>query len=309
MQKTRRTRRQELLLEGQIRLPLTLLDFERFREWHRSYRCPSGIKASYLGGMVYIETGLDWSMHYWNGHGPDDEPPAELEKEPCFCIDGVFYVPPSAFELEGFRDWIHSDWFPEKVKATFIDGSVEVYMSPEEQESHGKPKVELVAELRRLTKRYRLGDLFTDSTTVVWPPADLSTDPDIVFCSWEAYRSGRVKQNERVEGSNRFVELVGAPDMVAEVVSKDSVGKDRRRLRLKYWKAGIPEYWLIDSRGAKPIRFQLLTRGETDYEPVEPDDEGYRYSPTFQRRFKLVRRINPVGRYDYRLLHRKPESQ
>lgn len=308
MQKMRKTRRQELLLEGQIHLPLALFDFEKFREWHHSYRFPSRIKASYLGGMVYIETGFDWSMHYGNGHGPDDEPPPELEKEPCFCIDGVFYVPPSAFELEGFRDWIHSDWFPEKVKATFIDGSVEVEAGPEEHESHGKPKVELIAELGRLIKHNRLGDLYA-GPTVVWPPADLSTDPDIVFCSWEGYRSGRVRQNERVEGSNRFVELVGAPDMVAEVVSQGSVGKDRRRLRGKYWKAGIPEYWLIDARGPKPVRFQLLTRGETDYEPVEPDDEGYRYSPTFQRRFKIVRRINPVGRFDYRLLQRKHEIQ
>jgi hypothetical protein len=38
MQKTRRTRRQELVLEGQIHLPLTLFDFEKFREWHHSYR-------------------------------------------------------------------------------------------------------------------------------------------------------------------------------------------------------------------------------------------------------------------------------
>jgi Uma2 family endonuclease len=308
MQKTRKTRRRQLVIEGELHLPLALLNFEKFRQWRHSFRCPGGIKASYLGGMVCIETGLDWSMHYWNGHAPDDEPPTELEKGQCFCIDGIFYVPSSAFDLEGFREWIHADWFPEKVKATFIDGSIEIYMSPEEQESHGKLKVELVVELGSLIKRHRLGDLFSDSTTVVWPPADLSTDPDLVFCSWEGYRSGRVQQRERTEGSNRFVELVGAPDMVVEVVSKGTVGKDRHRLRRQYWKAGIPEYWLIDARG-KNIRFQLLTRGTEDYEPVEPDDDGYRYSATFQRRFKIVRRMNPVDRYTYRLLQRKSEGQ
>ena len=297
------------MLEGELHLPLKLFDFEKFREWRHSFRCPGIIKASYLGGMVYIETGMDWSMHQSNGHGPDDEPPPELEKEPCFCIDGWFYVPSTAFELEGFRDWVHSDWFPEKVKATFIDGSIEVQMSPEEQESHGKLKVALIVELGRFIEQHHLGDVFSDSTTVVWPPADLSTEPDIVFCSWDGYRSGRVRQHERTEGSNRFVELVGAPDLVVEVVSKGTVGKDKHRLWQKYWKAGIPEYWLVDARGEKPVRFQLLTRGNSDYEPVEPDDEGYRFSPTLQRRFKIIRRTNPVGRYQYRLLKRKSESQ
>jgi hypothetical protein len=54
------TRRQELVLEGRWHFPLRLLDFERFRRWYDD-RCPRSIKASYLGGMVYIETGLDWS--------------------------------------------------------------------------------------------------------------------------------------------------------------------------------------------------------------------------------------------------------
>lgn len=304
-QKKLKTRRRELVLEGELRFPLALLNFERFRKWHSSYRFPGGINASYSGGTVYIETGIDWTMHYGSGHTFDDGPPAEVKNEPCFCVDGKFYVPDTAFEMEGFRDWVHSDWFPEKVKATFIDGSIEVEVSPEELESHGKLKVELVIELGRMIKRRRLGDLFTDSTTVVWPPADLSTDPDIVFCSWDGYRSGRVKMHERAEGSNRFVELLGAPDLVVEVVSRDSVGKDEKRLRRKYWETGIPEYWLIDARGKKPIRFQLLTRGEVDYEPVEPDGKGYRYSPIFERRFKIVRRTNPVGRYDYRLLQHK----
>jgi Uma2 family endonuclease len=308
MHQIQRTRRQKLIIEGDLHLPLAIFNFERFRRWRHSRRFPNGIKASYLGGMVYIETGIDWSMHCWNGHGPDDKPPPELEKEPCFCIDGWFYVPSTAFELEGFRDWIHSDWFPEKVKATFIDGSIEVYMGPEEQESHGKLKVEIVAELRRLVKREKLGDLFSDSTAVVWPPADLSTNPDIVYCSFEGYESGRVRQNEHIKGSERFVELVVAPDLVVEVVSRGSTGKDKRRLRRKYWLTGIPEYWIVDAGSKMEMRFELLVRGDTDYESVEPDGDGYRFSPTFQRRFRMARLRNRVGRYDYRLLERKAEA-
>lgn len=305
MQKTPKTRRQELIIEGDLHLPVSIFKFEKFRRWRHSRRFPNGIKASYLGGMVYIETGIDWSMHEWNGHGPDDDPPPELEKEPCFCIDGWFYVPSTAFELEGFRDWIHSDWFPEKVKATFIDGSIEVHMSPEELESHGKLKVELVVEIGRLIKRERLGYLYTDSASVVWPPADLSTEPDIVFCSYGAVRSGRVRPSERVKGSDRFVELVGAPDLIVEVISTGSTAKDNRRLRRKYWLAGVPEYWIVDARRKREIRFEILIRGDADYAPVEPDNDGYRLSPTFQRRFRIMRRRDAEGWYEYRLLKRK----
>jgi Uma2 family endonuclease len=305
------TRRQELVLEGRWHFPIGLLDFERFRRWCDD-RCPRSIKATYIGGMVYIETGLDWSVHYPKWGDPDEELPTELEqaeeKTPCFCIDGCFYVPPTAFELEGFRDWIHSDWFPKKVKATFLNGSVEVEMSPEEQESHGKLKVELIGALWQLVKRRGLGDMFSDSTRVVLPVADLSAEPDIVFCSWDGYRSGRVRQSERVPGSERFVELIGAPDLVVEVVSASSTGKDNRKLRAGYWKAGVPEYWLLDARGKKGVHFELLVRGEADYQEVEPDADGYRLSPTFQRRFRIVRRRNPVGRYMYRLLQRKSEN-
>jgi Uma2 family endonuclease len=305
------TRRQELVLEGRWHFPLDLLDFERFRRWRHSDRCPQSIKASYLGGMVYIETGLDWSVHFGKGYGRDVDPPElpeEADQKACFCFDGWFYVPATAFELEGFRDWIHSDWFPEKVKATFINGSVEVEMSPEEQESHGKLKVELIVELGRFIKKLGLGDLFSDSTTVVLPAAGLLAEPHIVFCSWDGYRCGRVRQNERVPGSERFVDLVGAPDLIVEVVSEGSVKKDKRRLRAAYCKAGVPEYWLVDGRWKKGVRFELLVRGDTDYEALEPDADGYRFSPTFQRSFRIVRRRNPVGRYSYRLLHRKTEN-
>ena len=52
------------ILEGRWHFPIDLFDFEKFRSWRHSDRCSRSIKASYIGGMVYIETGLDWSVHY-----------------------------------------------------------------------------------------------------------------------------------------------------------------------------------------------------------------------------------------------------
>jgi len=219
-------------------------------------------------------------------------------------IDGRLRVPANIDSLQKFREWVHADDFPEKMHVSYIAGDVEVQMSPENAEFHGKPKVQLVIRLGALIEDRELGDLYTDSMMLVCPETDLATEPDLVFCSYAAQQAGRVRASEWVAGSGNFVEIVGAPDLVVEVVSRSSVRKDTRSLREKYFKAGIPEYWLIDTRGSS-IDFQLLVRGETGYDPVAPDSEGYRLSPVLRTSFLLTRRRNPLGAFTYKLMQRQ----
>lgn len=80
-------------------------------------------------------------------------------------------------------------------------------------------------------------------------------------------------------------------------MSDSSVRKDTKKLREQYFRAGIPEYWLIDARGPE-IEFQILIRGDTDY-VAAPSRGGWQESPLFQRRFRLVRRRNPANRWEY----------
>ncbi|HVC96464.1 MAG TPA: Uma2 family endonuclease [Pirellulales bacterium] len=218
-------------------------------------------------------------------------------------IDGHFHVPSSICNLQSFREWVHGDDFPEKMRVSYIGGNVEIDMSPENAEFHGKPKAHVVGRLIALVEERDLGDIYTDSMMLVCPEADLATEPDVVFCSFEAQEAGRVKLSEWVPGSGNLVEIVGAPDLVVEIVSPSSVKKDTKSLREKYFKAGIPEYWLIDTRGFG-IDFQLLVRGADDYEAVAPDVDGYRLSPAFQTSFQLTRRRNRLGAFAYRLLQR-----
>ena len=49
-----------------------------------------------------------------------------------------------------------------------------------------------------------------------------------------------------------------------EIVSPSSVSKDKKHLRECYYRAGIPEYWLIDARG-EDVEFDILRRGEEKY--------------------------------------------
>jgi Uma2 family endonuclease len=123
----------------------------------------------------------------------------------------------------------------------------------------------------------------------------LSTEPDILFASWETIRSGRLRW---IEGKpNSYLELEGTPDMALEVISRSSVRKDTEILRERYWKAGVPEYWLVDARGPTP-RFEMLRHAETGYVAVEPQD-GWLFSAVFNRFFRLTQQTNPFGQPEY----------
>jgi hypothetical protein len=50
--------------------------------------------------------------------------------------DGVLQIPPGIQTLAGFRRWMHSDEFPEKLKAHFIQGNIYLDMSQEAIQTH-----------------------------------------------------------------------------------------------------------------------------------------------------------------------------
>jgi Uma2 family endonuclease len=86
---------------------------------------------------------------------------------------------------------------------------------------------------------------------------------------------------------------------VLEIVSKSSIIKDTRELRLAYHRAKVSEFWLVDARG-REIDFQILVRRAAKFVAV-PARDGWRLSPTFGRRFRLVRSMNRQNRWSYRL--------
>ena len=195
---------------------------------------------------------------------------------------------------------MHSSQRPETGKYSFIAGDIEVEMSPEEIETHNKVKADLTIDLGTFVRKRDIGELLVDGAFVIHADAELATEPDLTFCTWESLREGRVRYNERVDGSKRFVEVVGSPDLVIEVVSQNSVRKDTQLLRQQYFKAGITEYWIIDARGHE-IHFQLLVAGTDQYVASTPDEEGYRASPVLDGGVLLARHRNPVGGYGYKL--------
>jgi len=207
-------------------------------------------------------------------------------------------IPADVFDLAGFRRRVHSADFPQRGKISFLGGEVHIDMSPEEIETHNKIKMATISCLGSWIAQRELGDLLASGALLVHEPADVSTEPDLLFCSFDSLLRNLVTYREAVDGSLRFVEVYGTPDLVVEIFSRYSERKDTRDLLRRYFLAGIPEYWLIDARG-ESIDFQLLKRGKTRYVAVKGDAEGFRRSAPLGGKFRIARDRNRVGGYRY----------
>lgn len=209
---------------------------------------------------------------------------------------------PAVFEtLRDFRDWTKSGEFPESGRVDFIDGRIDWDMSPEDLFTHGAPKSEVHGVLHALVKSQGRGILFVDRTRVVSAAAKLSCEPDIVYVSHDAIRSGRVQLVASAKQEpGRYVELDGGPELVVEIVSDRSQSKGRGRLFNAYFEAGVEEYWLVDVRGDAP-ELVIHSRGETEFQPVAYAEDGFVQSTVLHCSFRLTRRRNPLEFWEYDL--------
>jgi len=196
-------------------------------------------------------------------------------------------IPLNIRSLADFRRWALSADFPQCGRIDFVEGRIEVDMSPEDFFCHGILKTEILGVLYRLVKGTQQGHLVCDRTRVSSLEADLSSEPDIVYISHDALAAGRARLVQNSTGApGRYVELEGAPDIVVEIVSDSSIKKDTQRLPAAYFKAGVREFWLVDARGQTPL-FVIHQPGDSGYHPVPVDADGFQKSVVFKRGFRL----------------------
>lgn len=213
--------------------------------------------------------------------------------------NGALQIPVNATRLPGFRAWAHSPQFPERGRISFLNGELFIDMSPEELENHNKVKEAIGRGVGNLNEECDAGEFFTDGVLVTNAAANLSTEPDGTFITWESLKAGRVKYIQRKDRRGEFVEIQGSPDWLLEVVSMFSVRKDTKILPGLYHQARIPEFWLVDARAAE-ISFQIMVYRARKYQTGVPS-RGWSFSPVFQRFFRLTRRLNRMGRRQYKL--------
>ncbi len=226
---------------------------------------------------------------------------SEVRERAAVAYGEGFRVPPSALLLDGFREWVYSDGFPETGRIDYLAGEVEVEMSPEDLQTHGTVKTAVAAELFARIARSGSGFVFADRTRVTAPEARLSVEPDVVAVLFASLDQGAVRQIPAASGSpGRFVELEGAPDLVVEIASDSSVIKDNERLPPRYARAGVGELWLIDARGAEP-RLEVKVLAGFTYRATEQEAGGWARSPLLGSRVRLTRQATPHAGWLYEL--------
>ncbi|HEV3257236.1 MAG TPA: Uma2 family endonuclease [Gemmataceae bacterium] len=209
-------------------------------------------------------------------------------------------IPAWVVDLESFRRWARSDEFPDQGRFSYLRGEVWVDLSMEQLFSHNQVKTEYTVVVGGLVKSAHLGYFFSDRPSLSNPAADLSTEPDGLFVSWQTLRSGRVRLVQGAEEG--FVELEGTPDMALEIVSPNSVRKDTVVLRELYWRAGVAEFWLVDARGQAP-RFEILRHTPEGFVSTEAVD-GFLPSAVFGKAFQLTQEADALGHPQFTLFVR-----
>jgi len=225
--------------------------------------------------------------------------------ESALILDFDLRLPAEIYTLESFRRWALSDAFPESGRIDYLDGEVEIDMSPEDLYTHGAVKAAISTALCTLVVEERdAGSVFIDRTRISSPIADLSVEPDVVVVLWGSLDGGRVREIPAARGGDgRFIELEGAPDVVVEVLSDSSVKKDRERLPALYAKAGIPELWLVDARGEE-LAFSIQGLTPLGYASRPADADGWMRSAVLGVSFRLRRERTHGARWRYRLERR-----
>ena len=128
-----------------------------------------------------------------------------------------------------YQDYQHT---PEDQRYELLDG--ELIMAPAPNLGHQQISVSLGAWLYTFVQKQDLGKVFHAPCDVVLSNTDV-VQPDLLFVSHE-------RAHLLLGGAN----VLGAPDLVVEILSPSTAGRDRTLKRSLYAKHGVQEYWLVD---------------------------------------------------------------
>jgi Uma2 family endonuclease len=162
-------------------------------------------------------------------------------------------APGMRMSYEEFLEWCDEDTWAE-----WVDGEV-IVLSPASDRHQDLARF-LTAVLSVFTETRELG---TVRPAPFLMKLERGREPDVLFVARE--HLDRLKENY----------LDGPADLVVEIVSPDSVERDRGTKFVEYEAAGVREYWLIDPLRERAEFYQLDEEGF--YRPV-PDLEGMYHS-------------------------------
>jgi Uma2 family endonuclease len=128
-------------------------------------------------------------------------------------------------------------WADEDTHAEWVDGEVIIHMTakPIHQITLGF----LLKLLGLFVDLFDLGQIHTAPLEMKVNPGGPSREPDLLFIAKE--NLARLTEDR----------LAGPADLIIEIISQDSVSRDRDDKFNEYREAGVREYWIIDPRPGK----------------------------------------------------------
>jgi len=138
-------------------------------------------------------------------------------------------------------------WCDEDTKAEWVDGEV-IVPSPANLR-HVDLAGFLNLILRLFVTSSGLGAVYGPELQVRFASLHRRRVPDLLFVSPERMN---ILKNTEVDG---------APDLIIEIVSPDSLARDWREKYLEYEVAGVREYWVIDPMAQRVEGYALGTDG------------------------------------------------
>jgi Uma2 family endonuclease len=161
-----------------------------------------------------------------------------------------------------YEEWLA--WEHEGSLSEWVDGEVIIHMAP--QDEHQRVVEFLDRLLGLFVQLLQLGMVRVAPFAMRAMPDGPAREPDLFFLSAE-----RMSLLQRRE-------LAGPADLAIEIISDDSVARDRADKFYEYQSGGVREYWIIDPRPGQQ-RVDLYTldaRGR--YQPIIAVDGAYHSS-------------------------------
>ncbi|OGO39831.1 MAG: hypothetical protein A2Z04_00595 [Chloroflexi bacterium RBG_16_57_9] len=147
-------------------------------------------------------------------------------------------------------EWTYDDYLrlpDDGRRYEIIEGVLYVTNAPDLD--HQSAVGELFAELRSYVRKNNLGIVIPAPLEVHLPGIAKPVQPDVLFVTTE----------RRPPAGAKFFE--GAPDLIVEVLSQSTLRLDRRTKFDAYERAGVREYWIVDTR-SHFVEVYVLSRGE-----------------------------------------------